>query len=278
MKSLIKRLLRSAGYTLRRTGAGVYNQDGLLTAHNHDFMGDPSFTRAYQRGVQAGGCDYHMHWRVHVALWAAHSASKLSGDFVECGVGRGFVASAIMAYLDWDSLGRTFYLLDTFTGADERYVTDTERARGILKDDYSNCYADSVDEVRENFSQWSNVQMVVGAVPESLDAVESDRVAFLHVDMNCVAPEVAALKFFWERLSPGAFVLLDDYAYRGFDLHKTALDGAAADVGDSRIVALPTGQGLLIKPAWVRAGAYNSASDAPYRERTDDGEPSQPEH
>ena len=29
-----------------------YDQDGLKTPHNHDFMQDPLFCEAYQRGLQ----------------------------------------------------------------------------------------------------------------------------------------------------------------------------------------------------------------------------------
>jgi hypothetical protein len=77
--------------------------------------------------------DYRIHWRAHIALWAAFSARTLEGDFVECGVNRGFMSSAIMEYLDWDSLGKTFYLLDTFAGLDRRYVTEQEIAGGALQ-------------------------------------------------------------------------------------------------------------------------------------------------
>jgi SAM-dependent methyltransferase len=94
----------------------VYDQDGLRSIHNHEFMDDPVFQRAYERGTQAAGQDYQWHWRVHVGLWIAKRASLLDGDFVECGVNRGFLSSAIMSYLNWDSLGKQFYLLDTFKG------------------------------------------------------------------------------------------------------------------------------------------------------------------
>ena len=64
-----------------------YDQDGLFSIHNHEFMADPDFIRAYARGVKAvGGVDYQWHWRVHVGLWAAANAAKRPGDFVECGV------------------------------------------------------------------------------------------------------------------------------------------------------------------------------------------------
>src|SRR5260221_13370256 len=80
-------------------------------------MQDPSFCKAYARGCQAAS-DYRWHWRVHIGLWAAFTASRYPGDFVECGVNRGFLSSAIMEFLNWDSLQRTFYLLDTFEAID----------------------------------------------------------------------------------------------------------------------------------------------------------------
>ena len=66
-------------------GSDQYNQDGLISIHNHDFMESRPFKAAYQRGVKAAGTDYNWHWRVHIGLWAAETASKLPGDFVECG-------------------------------------------------------------------------------------------------------------------------------------------------------------------------------------------------
>lgn len=73
------------------------------------------------------------HWRVHIGLWAGFTASKLAGDFVECGVNRGFLSSAIMEFLDWDSLNRTFFLLDTFEGVDPRYVSQEDRQCGVTE-------------------------------------------------------------------------------------------------------------------------------------------------
>ena len=109
-------------------------------------------------------------------------------------------------------------------------------------------YASSVDSVRANFQEWRNQRIIAGTVPETLGEVDTDAVAFLHIDMNCAPPEVAALRHFWPRLSPGAFVLLDDYANRGRDEQRVAMDSLADELGVS-VCALPTGQGLIIKPA-----------------------------
>lgn len=230
----------------------AYDQDGLRSEHNHEFMDDPSFRKAYERGVRATGRDYQWHWRVHVGLWVATCASRLPGDFVECGVNRGFLSSAIMCYLDWDSLGKHFYLLDTFKGMDERFISLEDKAAGALEKNCSNLangfYTNGSDEVRANFSEWKDLSLIEGAIPETLPQVRAEKISYLHLDMNCSTPEVAAAEFFWERLVPGALVLLDDYAYRGYRAQKVAMD-RFAEARANKILSLPTGQGLLLKPA-----------------------------
>jgi len=65
--------------------------------------------------------------------------------------------------------------------------------------------------------------------------------------MNCAGPERAALEYFWDRLSPGGMVLLDDYARHSFDALAEAIDPVAAARG-ADVLSLPTGQGLICKP------------------------------
>src|SRR5580698_1042808 len=118
MKRLIVKALERAGYVVFNTRSPYgYARDGLFTMHRDHFRRDEAFRAAYARGVEASrGFDPKMEWRVHVALWAASTALRVSGDFVECGVNAGFVSSAIMQSLDWRNAGRKFYLIDTFNG------------------------------------------------------------------------------------------------------------------------------------------------------------------
>ncbi|MDF1667370.1 MAG: macrocin O-methyltransferase [Planctomycetota bacterium] len=224
----------------------------MTTLHNHDFLTDPKFQTAYKRGVKAAGSDYGIHWRAYVALWAAQQASLVEGDFVECGVNRGFMSSSIMASLDWNTLDRDFYLLDTYQGLDERFVSEQERDAGALaknaEDLKSGFYVSSVESVRTNFAEWPRAVVVQGAIPESLSDVPSETIAFLHIDLNCSPPEIEALKFFWPKLSAGAVVLFDDYAYVGYELQKAPVDEVVAQWGHS-VLSMPTGQGLLVKSA-----------------------------
>ena len=217
-----------------------YDEDGLASYHSHDFMEDDRFLQAYRRGIKACNEDYHFHWRVHVALWAAQYCLSLDGDFVECGVNRGVLSSSIMDFLRWNSTGRRFFLFDTFCGLDARYAHADELH---TMPQYAECYG----AANANFAEFQNVFLIQGPVPDTLSQAAIDTVCYLSIDMNCAIPEVAAAEFFWDRLSDGGLVLLDDYGYAGHRRQKDALDEFAT-ARAVQILSLPTGQGLIIKP------------------------------
>jgi hypothetical protein len=108
---------------------------------------------------------------------------------------------------------------------------------------YSECYARAV----KNFAPFPRAKLVRGRVPDTLATAPIGRVAYLSLDMNVAEPEWAALEHFWDKLSPGAPVLLDDYAWANFPAQKAAHD-AFARAHNVSILTLPTGQGLLLKP------------------------------
>jgi Methyltransferase domain len=250
LRSKVKQALARAGYAVFRA-RGRYSEDGLFTTHNDHFRNDLAFKEAYARGLKASnGIDPAFEWRVHVALWASAASLRVPGDFVECGVNAGFISSAIMHRLQWNALGRRYYLIDTFRGPILEQYSPEETENGGLALAKSaleaGAYVTDLARVRANFSEWPNAVVVPGSVPEVLASLDIGAVAFLHLDMNCAYPERAALEFFWERLSPGAIVLLDDYAYFGHDSQARAMDDAARLL-EAEILSLPTGQGLLIK-------------------------------
>lgn len=250
-------LARSLKQVLGMLGIGIYNlrgkyaQDGLLTVHAASFREDRRFRDAYARGGRASyGFDPGFEWRVHTALWAAQASLRVEGDFVECGVNAGFISSAIMKWLDWNRVGRRFYLVDTFSGpVMEQYSADEAKMSRLAIAAHGidvGAYVTDMTRIRANFAEWSNAVIVQGTVPDVLHAINFERVAFLHLDMNCALPERTALEFFWDRLSPGAAVLLDEYAYSGHDCQREAIDRVVHRFHTS-VLALPTGQGLLIR-------------------------------
>jgi hypothetical protein len=245
-----QRAYKRPASSLRPKLDSPYEFDGLFSIHNHDFMEMPEFIEAYNRGIEAAGTDYKWFWRVHIGLWAARSAIRIEGDFVECGVNRGFLSSAIMKSLDWDRQGRTFYLLDTFNGTDMRYISEIEKAAGVIergkKELESGFYTSNRQAVEKNFMEWVNKRIIVGSIPETLTQIVSTKLAFVHLDLNCSPPEVASLETLWGRVERGGLVLLDDYAYYGYQSQKEGVDTWAQKNGVP-VASLPTGQGLMIK-------------------------------
>lgn len=229
-----------------------YNEDGVvLYGKNCRFLTDQYFSQAYSRGLQATNSDFNIRYRVYVLLWAARNAATLKGDFVECGVARGMVSSAIMNCLDWNQQQRKYFLLDTFTGLDEKELTAQEKKNLGDVSAYNalsaeKVYADNFDDVVKNFSEWKNVEIVKGTIPATLEQVTSEEIAFLHIDLNCVTPEIAALDFFWPKMSRGGMVVLDDYAHGGHYLQMDACDKWAKE-NNVNILTMPTGQGLIVK-------------------------------
>jgi len=248
----IRRLLESRGYVVFNTRSrDYYAHDSLFTTNSDHFRGYRAFQSAYARGVKAsGGIDPQIEWRLHVALWAALTAVRIPGDFVECGVNAGFVSSAIMQRLEWQRVGKRFYLIDTFAGPVFAQYSTKETHAGRVRAAHEavarGAYVTDLEKVRANFGDWPNVEIVQGVVPEVLPSLGIGRIAFLHLDMNCAYPERAALEYFWESLSPGALVLLDDYAYFSFDTLTRAIDAAAESLG-AEVLSLPTGQGLIVR-------------------------------
>jgi Macrocin-O-methyltransferase (TylF) len=252
LKRWVRQKLEAAGYFVFNLHTqGLYGHDGVFTFNNSHFAHDPDFKAAYQRGVQASrGVDPKIEWRVHVALWAARSVVHIQGDFVECGVNAGFMSSAIMQRLGWQSLDKVFYLIDTFSGPVLSQYSDEEVEQGQMKvaEDAmaKGAYVMDPELARANFAEWPNVEIVQGVVPDVLEQLKVDQVAFLHLDMNCAGPERAAFEYFWNKLSPGGVVLLDDYAAYGYDASAKAIDEAAGARG-AQVLSLPTGQGLIWK-------------------------------
>ena len=132
----------------------------------------------------------------------------------------------------------------------KKYVSPEELRDGVMNKNESlikdGFYVTSSERVKENFSEWKNIKIIEGIIPETLSQITSEKVSFLHIDLNCAPPEVASIEYLWDRLVVGAVILLDDYAYHGYHHQKYAMDKLAEEKGFS-IASLPTGQGLIIK-------------------------------
>ncbi len=225
---------------LRLLFAPTYREDGLATVHNCDFLKNKQFLKAYHAASRLHP-NMDIRWRVHVTQWAGWHAARLLGDFVECGVNRAFLSSSVIDFIEFDKVvDRKFYLFDTYCGLVESQISPHDRAA------YRNHYEDTYQFVLSHFKHNHNINIIRGIVPDSLETVNIEQVAYLSIDMNCAAPELAALEFFWPKMVSSGIIILDDYGFSGHEEQKRIADNFAEKQG-VKVLSLPTGQGLLIK-------------------------------
>lgn len=225
----------------------TYNQDGLVTMHSTEALRADAFLEAYRAAKATGSWSgplgqADIHWRAHVVCWVGRQASRLPGDFVECGVARGGTAVLLLEYLGEAAFReRRFFLYDTFRGLDpsRSSARELEQTEGY----YVDCYED----VRRLLAGRSCVRIIRGSLPDTLDDGAPERVSYLHIDLNAAEPERRTLEFFWDRLVPGAMVLFDDYGWVACAAQKSAIDEVLRNRGVEALT-LPTGQGLAMKP------------------------------
>jgi hypothetical protein len=222
--------------------------DGLGTIHDMHFLGDERFIEAQNRAIKAAGYDYSIPLRLHQALWCAELGYKIDADaiFVELGTGRGYVMSAICEFLSKKSKefdAQKIYLFDTFVPyrLNENGLPDEEL--GINPH-----YTETFEKVIENFSEWKNVSIVRGSLPETLGVIRNTKISFLHIDLNAPRVEIESLLILWDQILPGAPILIDDYAYSGYFDTLVAFNNIASTL-DLSILTTASGQGITFKPS-----------------------------
>jgi O-methyltransferase len=210
----------------------------------------PRFAEAWAESVRVnaegwGGQVPNIAWRAHVACWAAQHGLSLNGDFVECGVHTGLLSRTICQFLDFGKETRNFWLFDTWSGIPLDGMDERE-AESAKKSNAAFYHTDVYPIAIRNFSPYSNVRLVRGALPETLSLAKINSIAYLSIDLNNARAEKAVIEQLWSKVAKGAIILLDDYGFLGSHEQHDMWDAFARDVG-KMIVTLPTGQGMLIK-------------------------------
>lgn len=130
---------------------------------------------------------------------------NVKGAFAELGVYKGETARMIH---EMDNT-RKFYLLDTFQGFDNKDLqfedlNDEKYSPGHFSDT-------TIDTVKKFIDGNENLVFVPGYFPESIVNIKEEHFAFVHLDADLYKPTLAALNYFYPRLSPGGLLLIHDY-------------------------------------------------------------------
>lgn len=233
----------------------VFWGDRMLTLDKAaGFLDDEAFRRSYEavRGshiYDAYESPHTIAWRLHTLVWAARIALAVPGDFVECGVFKGDMSWVVANVLGSALDDRMFYLYDSFAGFSPKLskpedYPETPNFLEMANKTYRE--SDIYEHVLRRFADKPNVKVIRGFVPESFKLAMPDRIAYLHIDLNSPAAEIATLEVLFNRISSGGVIVFDDYGWKHYHRQREAEDRFMADRGHT-ILELPTGQGLLIK-------------------------------
>ena len=223
----------------------LYANDMLICLwRNLSFRLDGKFISCFNE-IATNDQERSLIWRLHTLVWAAKSALNVEGDFVECGVFKGFCSSVLLSYLDFQDLPRQAYLYDTFAGLPEKTSTEQER----LNWDYTHYDAEAIyNGVCERFSKFGNVHIVRGIVPDSFAVAVPEKIAFLHIDMNSETAEMLALENLFDRVTPGGMIVFDDFGW-SCNVNQMRAEYEFMSKRGHYVLELPTGQGVVIKHA-----------------------------
>ena len=143
-------------------------------------------------------------------------ADNVPGDLIETGVWRGgsciFMRGVLKSYGVTD---RTVWVADSFEGLpppnDEKYPHD----KGLHLEQYKEL-AVSLEEVKRNFERYGllddQVRFLKGWFRDSLPGAPIAKLAVLRLDGDLYESTMDGLTNLYDRLSPGGFVIVDDYS------------------------------------------------------------------
>lgn len=170
----------------------------------------------------------------------AASLREVDGCIAECGsyvgVSSWFIAKELPEV--------DFYLFDSFEGLSD--PVDKDRVGTGVQEWRRGDLQSSEDVLRQNLSEYGNIHILKGWIPERFSEVSDLRFRLVHIDVDLYQPTLDSLSFFYPRLSPGGMIVMDDYGYENCPGAYRAANEFMEDKPE-RIIHSPTGQGLVIR-------------------------------
>jgi len=196
---------------------------------------DVDFIEYYER--YCGTVNYHALDRKYTLDQLMKLVSAVEGDTVECGAFKG--ASSYLICRRIAGSKKTHHIFDSFEGLSKPGPEDGSHWHGGEM-------ASDEAMIRGTLRDFDCVVYHKGWTPEKFHEVEDRRFSFIHIDVDLYQPTLDSLAFFYPRTTSGGIILGDDYGFITCPGQKKAMDLFFSDKLEE-IVALPTGQGFVIK-------------------------------
>jgi O-methyltransferase len=208
------------------------------------FLDDERFLEYYRRFMDPD--NWHSLDRKYTLDQLLRLTFEIDGDTAECGVYKGassyLICRAIRPY------AKRNHLFDSFQGLSAPTTVDgTYWQAGALRA--------GEQQVRENLREFENFVIHPGWIPQRFGDVADKRFSFVHIDVDLYEPTRDSVVFFYDRLSPGAVMLFDDYGFATCPGAKLAVDEFFR-TRPERTVMLSTGQAFVVKGGEERSSQY----------------------
>jgi len=160
--------------------------------------------------------------------------NDIEGDIIECGVAMaGNFASMILGATSLPKgERRKFWGFDSFQGIQLAGKKDTQQAGiGNITHNTNVSYEEllvssgitshSKQQVQNNLNNWGlnkyNVELVEGWVQNSIPLINDriNKISILRLDMDIYHPTKFTLDIWWDKISQGGVVIIDDWALDG---------------------------------------------------------------
>jgi len=221
---------------------------GMSTEHQVPWIDDDDFNKINEdvKALKFTICNTTsehidwLKWRHWNVCFFIKYASKFSNSksFVECGVGDG-----LSAYFSLKTLAGSnydFHLYDSWGVMKGEYLGDDEQKYAGRYDTLS------LENTKKNLKIFKNVHFHTGYIPDTFDDSSPQQISYLHIDLNSAKATLAALQFFYDRLSPNGIILFDDYGWVEYDSTRSTVDYFLSRK-DGEFLKMPTGQSVFFK-------------------------------
>jgi hypothetical protein len=155
------------------------------------------------------------------------------GDLIETGVWRGgatiFMRGALEALGDRT---RQVFVADSFEGLPEpdaeKYPIEAQAYHGAVMAKAMNRLEATLEDVEANFAAYGllddRVRFLKGWFKDTLPSAPVERLALMRLDGDYYESTRDALEALYDKLSPGGFVIIDDYAEDHWTYCRRAVD------------------------------------------------------
>ena len=145
-------------------------------------------------------------------------SNNIKGDIVEIGV---FKGGSIMSMIISNQIlndNRTFYLYDTFEGMTEPNeldtISSTNQHFNEVKNEHFMCEC-SIELVKNNINKLNYdtnmIKYIKGDITKN--SIFPDSISILRLDTDFYVSTKYELDYFYNRVTPGGIVIIDDYGY-----------------------------------------------------------------